>query len=126
MRLVPKQDPDEILEKLMVHAIKHGFSDLEVIDEGMMYKPGRAPMDHPLRHIAEKLIHEIYRKPAKLIPGTGGSNPGAVWNETAGIPFVEIPCGQANSNAHAPNERLELSNLRKGLSLYTRLFADLQ
>ena len=85
--------------------------------------PGRAPMDHPLRSIAEEIILDIYGRKAVIIPSSGGSNPGGIWNNIASIPFIEIPCGQAYSNAHAPNERLDLNHLRKGLMLYTRLFS---
>ena len=126
LRLVPAQTPRDIREKFRAHAVKHGFDDLEIIDEGMMYTPGRAPLDHPLRAIAEPTILEVFGKAPAIFPSAGGSNPGAVWNEVAHFPFMEVPCGQAGSNAHAPNERLDLGVLRKGLSLYTRLYARIR
>jgi acetylornithine deacetylase/succinyl-diaminopimelate desuccinylase-like protein len=125
LRLVPDQDPYDILKKLKIHARECGFPDVEVVSEGMMYKPGRASLTHPLRSAAEKAIFDVDGRMPVLIPSAGGSNPGSIWNKTARIPLIEIPCGQYGGNAHSPNEHLNLYDLKQGLRIFCRFLTDI-
>jgi acetylornithine deacetylase/succinyl-diaminopimelate desuccinylase-like protein len=73
-RLVPDQDPTDILEKLEKHLASEGFGDVQVKWLGAMW-PSRVPHDHPLVELNSRTALEVYGKKCILIPMTGGSSP---------------------------------------------------
>lgn len=108
-RLVPDQDPDEILRLLRRHLDAHGFDDIEVKKLGEMW-PFRVPGDHPLVTLTAQAAHEAYGLPAQIIPTAGGSSPVYAVAGPLSLPVVTAGVGYWDNRAHAPNEHIRLDD----------------
>ena len=110
MRLVPDQDPDDIVAKLRHHLDERGFAGIEI---------NRFSNEHPVRSPADSLIGRaalagaravFEREPAvsPMMIGTGPMYPVA---SVLGIPTVS-PAGvcRPESNIHAPNENVRVED----------------
>jgi acetylornithine deacetylase/succinyl-diaminopimelate desuccinylase-like protein len=58
-RLVPDQDPTDILKKLRAHLDAEGFTDVRITYTDYMF-PARSEADHPLVQLAAKAAEEVY------------------------------------------------------------------
>lgn len=108
-RLVPDQDPDDILEKLRRHLDEHGFEDIRIQRLGAMW-PARAPADDPLVRLTVRTGEDVYGKPSVLTPLTGGSSPVYAFARPLGIPVVSPGVGYPGSRTHAPDEHVRLDH----------------
>ncbi|HBY99052.1 MAG TPA: peptidase M20, partial [Chloroflexi bacterium] len=73
-RLVPEQDPEDILAKLRAHLAAQGFDDVTVTRLGAMW-PAKASPDDPLVQLTARTGEEVYGLPAVINPLAGGSSP---------------------------------------------------
>jgi acetylornithine deacetylase/succinyl-diaminopimelate desuccinylase-like protein len=114
MRLVPDQEPDEIVDLLRAHLARHGFGDVEVHLAERPEHPSRVDPDHPwVRHAAEAL-EEVYGVPAVITISSGGSGPLAPFVDELGLPVVMLGIGYAESRAHAPDENVRWVDVERG------------
>ncbi|WP_279576971.1 dipeptidase [Planococcus ruber] len=115
-RLVPNQDPDDIVAKLRAHIEAHKPAGVTVeitdFDKG---KPFLTPYDHPAIQAAGRSYEKVYNVPTAFTR-MGGSVPiVAVFDEVLGLPVVLMGFGLSSENFHAPNEHFHLENFDKGL-----------
>lgn len=115
-RLVPNQDPDDIVAKLRAHIDAHKPAGVTVeitdFDKG---KPFLTPFDHPAIQAAGRSYEKIFQVPTAFTR-MGGSVPiVAVFDEVLELPVVLMGFGLASENFHAPNEHFHLENFDKGL-----------
>lgn len=126
-RLVPDQDPDEILELLEQHLADCGFADIEV--KVCSRKPaGRTPPNDPLVTAAIDAAKSVYGKRPQIYPTSAGSGPMAILCHKYGIPAVSVGLGYWGSNTHAPNENIRLEDFSKGMrhiAAIMYLYADI-
>lgn len=115
-RLVPNQDPDDIVAKLKAHVDAHKPAGVSVeITEFDKGKPFLTPFDHPAIQAAGRSYEKIYNIPTAFTR-MGGSIPiVAAFDEILGLPVVLMGFGLASENFHAPNEHFHLENFDKGL-----------
>ena len=115
-RLVPNQDPDDIVAKLRAHVESHKPAGVSVeISEFDKGKPFLTPFDHPAIQAAGRSYEKIYGVPTAFTR-IGGSIPiVAAFDEILGLPVVLMGFGLASENFHAPNEHFHLENFDKGL-----------
>ena len=73
-RLVPDQDPDDILAKLRAHLLTEGFDDVEVRSLGGAV-PVVTPIDHPLVQRIAAIAEEFAGKKPAISPISGGTLP---------------------------------------------------
>lgn len=120
-RLVPHQDPDDIVRKLRAHVEAHKPTGVSVeISEFDKGKPFLTPFDHPAIQAAGRSYEKIYNVPTAYTR-MGGSIPiVAAFDELLGLPVVLMGFGLSSENFHAPNEHFHLENFDKGL----RVIAD--
>ncbi|MGB2994023.1 MAG: dipeptidase, partial [Paenisporosarcina sp.] len=115
-RLVPNQDPDEIVAKLKAHIEKHkpiGVSvEVTEFDKG---KPFITPFDHPAIQAAGRSYEKVYNVPTSYVRGGGSIPIVAAFDEILGLPVVLMGFGLASENFHAPNEHFHLENFDQGL-----------
>lgn len=122
-RLVPNQDPDEILALLKKHLKKHGFGDIEVI--GMHgVNPARTPMGDPLVEIVRRTAEEIYSVEPVVHPTSAASGPMYTLCQNLGIPAVSTGVGYAHSNTHAPNENIRVDDFIQGVKHIARIVQE--
>ena len=115
-RLVPDQDPHEILRLLRRHLDQHGFSDIEVVPYSLEH-PAKTALDAPLIATVLKQVPRIYGHSAtinRLSPGTGPMYPLC---QARGIPAVSFGVGHDASNNHAPNENIKVEDFINGIKM---------
>lgn len=119
-RLVPEQDPDDILRKLRAHLDREGFSDVEVQllgEEG----PALTPYSDPFVQLAATTATEVYGIDPKVTPLVGGSGPMHAFRHYLGVPIATVGIGYPESLAHAPNENIRLKDFILGTRHMARL-----
>ncbi|HKS69101.1 MAG TPA: M20/M25/M40 family metallo-hydrolase [Ktedonobacterales bacterium] len=119
-RLVPGQDPRDVLAKLRAHLDDQGFGDVEVTYLGGE-RAGTTPPEEPFVQLTVRTAAEVYDKPVVVKPLIGGSGPMHAFREYLGTPIVTLGCGDPESRAHSPNESIAI----EGFARATRHMAHL-
>lgn len=115
-RLVPDQDPDEIVKKLKAHIEKHKPIGVTVeVTEFDKGKPFITPFEHPAIQAAGKSYEKVYHVPTAYTRGGGSIPIVAAFDEILGLPVVLMGFGLDTENFHAPNEHFHLENFDNGL-----------
>lgn len=115
-RLVPNQDPNDILEKLKKHLRDQGYGDIEVRLVSLDY-PVKTPAELPIVDAARESARVVYGKPPVVSPTQGGSGPMYPFKKHLGLSFVSFGVGYWDSSNHAPNENIRLEDYRSGLKM---------
>ena len=127
MRLVPDQDPDRIAElfESYVKKITPGSVELQVrrLSAG---KPWMTSYDNEYVQAAARAIEKGFgQKP--VFTREGGSIPVvSTFYEELGVPAVLFGVGLPDENAHAPNEKLDLSNFHNGIIASAILYDEIR
>ena len=115
-RLVPNQDPDEIVALLKAHVEKHKPAGVDMtISEFDKGAPFITPFDHPVIQAAGRSYERVYDVPTAYIRGGGSIPIVAAFDQILDLPVVLMGFGLSSENFHAPNEHFHLENFDKGL-----------
>lgn len=129
-RLVPNQEPEEIVALLKAHIEKHKPVGVEVtISEFDKGRPYLTPFDHPFIQAAGRSYEKVYHVPTAYTRGGGSIPIVAAFDEILALPVVLMGFGLSSENFHAPNEHFHLENFDKGLRVlgdYLYEVAELQ
>lgn len=123
MRMVPNQDPDDILEKFTryVKSITPKGIQLSV----KVHSKGKAVVvstDNDFIKAADKALHEVFQKET-VYTRSGGSIPiVGQFRTDLGVPSVMMGLGLPDDNIHAPNEKFHLPNFYRGIEAVGRYF----
>ncbi len=127
-RLVPDQQPQDILAKLQAHLQAQGYTDIQVTQLGSA-EPVVTPIDAPFVQKIAALAETFAGKPASITPIVGGTLPllGAL-RRYVGMPGLSAPgnVGYWGSGAHAPNEHIRLSDLERAVRYNCYMFQELR
>ncbi len=128
-RLVPNQDPRDILKKLRAHLDQQGFRDVTVTQLGGMGYPYRQDPDHPLIQLSLRAGEEVYGKSGKMVPLVGGTTPVyAIARPLGNIPVISPGVGYWDNKTHAPDEHVRVIDFQNAARHIARIldgFADL-
>ena len=113
-RLVPEQDPQELLTSLRKYLDVNGFADVEMKLESME-PAARTPHTHPFAQAAIKAAEETYGVRPVVELGSPGTGPLYLFTRRYNMPSVDIGVSAEDGGIHAPNENLKLENLKKGM-----------
>jgi acetylornithine deacetylase/succinyl-diaminopimelate desuccinylase-like protein len=119
-RLVPGQDPDDILDKLRAHLDAAGFADVHIEKYAGMF-PHKDAAGDPLVQLAARTALDVYGKEVRLDPLIGGSGPAYIFGRTLGAPIIYAGVNYPNGGAHAPDEHVRLNDLRLGIRHVARI-----
>jgi len=119
-RLVPRQMPDEIFDKLVRHLKNRGFGDIEVINHGST-EPVKTPINDKFVQTVIKTAEKVYSKEASIYPTSAASGPMHLFRNRLGYPVVSVGCSHAESRAHAPNENITVDGFIKGTKFIATL-----
>lgn len=112
-RLVPDQDPGDILARLRAHLERHGFGDVQVrLLSGE--HPARTPLDSPLVEVVRQTARQVYGKEPVVVPTLAGTGPLYPFVKTLGIPTADCGVGYPDSRIHAPDENIRLGDFLLG------------
>jgi acetylornithine deacetylase/succinyl-diaminopimelate desuccinylase-like protein len=126
MRLVPDQDPDRIAELFEAYVKKVTPKTVELKVTRMHGgKPWITGYDSAFVRAAGRAIEQGFGK-APVFCREGGSIPVvSTFKEELGLPAVLFGVGLPDENAHAPNERLDLSNFHNGILASAFLYDEI-
>ena len=124
-RLVPNQDPHDILAKLKAYLVEQGYGDIEITCLGAA-EPVVTPMDEPFVQRMLAIAQSYEGTKPSITPIMGGTLPllGGL-RRHVGVPGLSAP-GNAtywNSGAHAPNEHIRLSDLHRAVRYNCHMFS---
>jgi acetylornithine deacetylase/succinyl-diaminopimelate desuccinylase-like protein len=114
LRLVPRQDPMDIFNKLKRHLEQQGFGDIEYATHGLI-TPSRTPIDDPAVPALKEAVRRVYGTDPLVFPNIGGAGPNYVFTDVLGKPCFVIPHATHDQNNHAPNESMDLEGFFKGI-----------
>ena len=113
MRLVPNQDPDDVVQKLRAHLDKRGYGDI-TIESFSMEHPVRSEPGFALGRAAIEAAEEVFDGPPAVAPMMIATGPMNVIAKELGVPTVS-PAGvyRPTSDIHAPNENCRVEDYLK-------------
>ncbi|MBI4526133.1 MAG: M20/M25/M40 family metallo-hydrolase [Deltaproteobacteria bacterium] len=114
-RLVHRQNPLDILEKVKRHLAKHGFSDLEVHCLGYI-EPSRTPFRSRIAQALISAARENYRTEPVIKPtGEASGRQGPWLASRLGIEGAASGVGPPKWRGHAPNEFITTGHFIDGI-----------
>jgi acetylornithine deacetylase/succinyl-diaminopimelate desuccinylase-like protein len=126
MRLVPNQDPSTIADLFQSFVEKLAPKTVEVKVTRMHGgKPWMTSYENPYVQAAGRAIEKGFgRQP--IFTREGGSIPVvSTFQEELGLPSVLFGVGLPDENAHAPNEKLDVSNFHNGIISSAFLYEEI-
>jgi len=126
MRLVPNQHPDRIAALFEAHVRDITPKTVELkITRMHGGKPWMTSYDNPFVQAAGRAIEKGFgQKP--VFTREGGSIPVvSTFQEELGLPSVLFGVGLPDENAHAPNEKLDVSNFHNGIIASAYLYEEI-
>ena len=123
-RLVPRQDPYDIFEKVKRHIEKLGIEGVEVRMLGAI-PPSYAPLDSDISRAVIDAARTVYPQGPALRPRGDASGKQGPWLAAKlGIAGVSTGVGPANWKGHAPNEFMTISNFLNGIKYVATIYAN--
>ena len=119
-RLVPGQDPIDLLAKLRRHLDRHGFADVAINQLGGE-QAARVDPDSPFVQLVAEAAWDTYDKPMLIAPMIGGSGPMYPFVKYLNVPIANSGIGQPDGNAHAPNENVVIDEFLRGMKHIARI-----
>jgi acetylornithine deacetylase/succinyl-diaminopimelate desuccinylase-like protein len=119
-RLVPDQDPEEVVLQLRDHLDAEGFSDIEITYLGGE-APARTDLDDPFLNMVVETAREVYGVPQRIEPMSGGSGPNHPFIHDLGLPVASAGLGYPEGNVHAPNENIRIDLFEKAVKHSARI-----
>lgn len=120
IRLVGRQDPDNVLQAIQGFAEERGFSAVQV-RKLFSQPPSRTPLDHPYADMVEKAVTEAFQKSAVRVPSLAGTTPDYVFTKLLNVPAIMLPFAPTDENHHGPNESMKISLFFGGIHAAARL-----
>jgi acetylornithine deacetylase/succinyl-diaminopimelate desuccinylase-like protein len=113
-RLVPNQDPADLLAKLMAFLKEHGYGDVEVTTE-TMEPAARTSYKSPFAQASIKAAKEVFAQEPIIELSSAGTGPLYVFTRRYGVPALEIGVSPSDAAIHSPNENIRLDYIEKGM-----------
>ena len=110
-RLVPGQNPEDLVSKIRKYLDDLNFKHIEISDwDG--YPAAKTKITNPFAQTIINSFKQIYGHDPKIWPMVGGSGPMYLFED---VPIVSIGTGHPEGNAHAPNENLYIEDWITGM-----------
>ena len=122
-RLVPDQDPEEVVLQLQNHLDNEGFHDVEVTYLAGE-NPARTDLDDPFLHLVVETAEDVYGVPQRILPMSPGSGPNHPFIHDLKVPVATAGISYPKANIHAPNENIVIDNFISGVRHTVRIMAE--
>ncbi len=125
MRLVPDQDPDDIADRFTAHFKSLAPSGVSVkVIPSHSGQPWAADPDRPIYDAAAAALETVFGKKPVYIR-EGGSIPiVSLFEEVFEAPVLLLGFALPGSNAHAPDEWIDLGIYRKGIETIAHFYDE--
>ncbi len=121
-RLVPEQDPQEVVRQLRAHLDAQGFQDIELLAHPGT-RAGVVDPDDPFVQLALQAARAVYGKEPVVSPISGGSGPYDIVLEHLNLPILDVGVAHPGCLIHAPNEHIRIDNWLLGTRHMALIFA---
>ncbi len=116
-RLVPGQDPKDLIEKIRKFWDDNNFQHIEITGwDG--YIAAQTSIENPFALAVINTIKDVEGHDPVIWPMVGGSGPMYLFE---GVPCISIGCGHSKGNAHAPNENIFIDDFVIGMKTIAEL-----
>lgn len=115
-RLVPNQNPKEIVKLLRRHLDENGYTDIEIKESHGLVPFNTDPND-PFVNVVLKSIEEVYEETPVILRNLAGSSPMEKMLSNTVIPAVQIGVANTQSKYHAPNENIFIDDYIQGIKV---------
>ncbi|RVU17327.1 dipeptidase [Streptomyces antnestii] len=124
-RLVAGQDPDHV-EKAVTDWVARQLPDgiRHTITFGAATRPCLTPLDHPALQSVVRAMGLAFEQKIRFTR-EGGSGPAADLQDVLDAPVLFLGISVPSDGWHAPNEKVELDLLKKGVETAAHLWGDL-
>jgi acetylornithine deacetylase/succinyl-diaminopimelate desuccinylase-like protein len=120
-RLIPDQDPDEVLARLRKHFDAQGFEKVEIVwHDGE--KPARSDPSSELARSVIECVKDLHGEPVlwPFMQATGPMHPVVA---DLGVPTVlPVGVGRPDNRIHAPNENIHAADYINAIRLMCRVW----
>ena len=113
-RLVPNQDPQEVLASLRQHLDERGFSDIG-ISVLTSEHPSRTPIGDPFVKLVADTARTVYGSEPYIQPSMTGTGPQHPIQEILDVPVASCGIDYPGNRIHAPNENIRRDYFRMGV-----------
>lgn len=123
-RLLPRQEPDRVLQVLRNFATARGFANIEV-RKVMSFPPSQTRFSSEM---TKKVVEGLRRSedgPVIVFPRHEGSGPDFLFHEILDQPTYWIPSAADDCNMHGPQENIKISDYFRGIERMARLLVHL-
>ena len=120
-RLIPEQDPGDILERLRKHLDSHGFEKVEIVSSDGE-KPARSDPASDVARTVIDSVRDLHGEPVlwPFMQATGPMHPVV---SDLGIPTVlPVGVGRPDNRIHAPNENIHAADYINTVRLMCRVW----
>ena len=114
-RLVPDQDPAEVVRLLRAHLDAQGLHDVEIVELESYEHAARSDVNHPFVQAALAAARESSGQEPIIHPSAGGSGPMHPFVEHLGVACVAMGIGNVGGRVHAPNENIRVEDFARGV-----------
>ncbi|MFE3324836.1 dipeptidase [Streptomyces sp. NPDC059176] len=125
-RLVAGQDPDRIEEAVRTWVASRIPAGVRYeVAFGASTRPCLTPLDHPALQAVARSMGRAFDGQKIRFTREGGSGPAADLQDVLGAPVLFLGISVPSDGWHAPNEKVELNLLLKGVEATAHLWGDL-
>ena len=123
IRIVPDQDPADIVAAIREHLERGGFSDIEIVGEESEPAYWTSP-DDPMLDAATRVSESVFDMPSVRYVSMPGVAP--MWQVCGRdkIPMTSLGGGTWDCRAHAPDENVHLGYAAKAAQLTARFLDE--
>ena len=121
VRLVANQDPEGIFAAMRTFLESAG---LEVTCRAAV-PPSSTPTASRFVAAVQRAVETAWARTAYIQPRLGGTTPDHVFTHGLGVPSIIVPYGPPDMHHHAPDERMQLAALRRGVATSAVICAEL-
>lgn len=123
IRLVEGMDPDETFRKVRNYILSLGYSNVEFTYKGGTY-PSKTSIENKFVPIIARATGEVFGNYV-IYPCRPSSAPDYLWTRILGLPAIQVRWSDPDSNNHAPNEHMTVSEYIRGIELTCKVLCEL-
>lgn len=109
VRLVPGMDPQDVLEKIKRHLVKHGYDRVKLVYT-LGEKAYRSDMTAPAIRRVIDIAQQFSPEGVSVLPTTAGTGPMHQVFEALEVPIAAFGIGNPNSRDHGGDENVKLAD----------------
>ena len=120
-RLIPDQDPNEVIQLLRKHLDRNGFDKVEIVSsEGE--KPARSDPNSAIARTVIECVRDMHGEPIlwPFMPATGPMHPVVADLETPTV--LPVGVGRPDARIHAPNENIRVDDYVNTIRMMCRIW----